>query len=53
MTINKTQNEAIIDAINDISDLNDNWSTKTIYIFRNEEGYWCVKTEETYEDKDN
>ena len=52
MLISRTQNEAIIDAIRNLTEF-DNWSTKTIRIFYDEdEKRWCVDTEETYEDED-
>ena len=52
MIYNNTKEEAIITAISDLAE-NDDWSKKTITIFRNECGEWIVDHEEEYNDDDD
>lgn len=52
MIYNNTKEEAIITAISDLTE-NDDWSKKTITIFRNECGEWIVDHEEEYNDDDD
>ena len=49
MIINNTQNEAIISAISDLTAW-DSWTSKTIRIYKREDGKWIVEQEQKDDD---